>query len=120
VTIDTVAPGAPTITDILDDVGPIIGSVANGGTTDDDTPTLVLNFSELFGAGASLEVFLNGVGIAGTITPIDADTVRFTGSDPLTDGLYTYTARMTDAAGNVGSLSGPYSIAIQLPDLGGG
>ncbi|MCL4182261.1 MAG: hypothetical protein KJ011_02320 [Burkholderiaceae bacterium] len=115
---DTNVPPIVTIAQIIDDfdnspVGEVV--VPSAGTTDDTTPTLVLNLSEVFGPGASLEVLLNSVAIAGTITPVDDDTVRFTGSAPLTtDGLYTYTARMTDAAGNIGPLSGSYSIVFAL------
>jgi hypothetical protein len=38
-TIDTVAPGVPIISQVTDDVLPVTGVVANGGSTDDTTPT---------------------------------------------------------------------------------
>ena len=111
--LDTVAPTV-TAFDILDNVGAVQGSVGNGDTTDDNTPTLKLTFSEVFGVGASLEVRLNGVPIVGgTIEPqVDPHTVHFLGPDPLSDGTYTYTAQMTDAAGNVGGFSASYKITI--------
>ena len=61
-TIDRSAPTV-TIADVLDNVAPVSGSVASGGTTDDNSPTLVLNFSEVFGAGASVEVRRDAVSI---------------------------------------------------------
>ena len=39
-TIDTVAPGVPIISQVTDDVLPVTGVVANGGSTDDTTPTV--------------------------------------------------------------------------------
>ncbi|MFA2535943.1 Ig-like domain-containing protein, partial [Pseudomonas chlororaphis subsp. aurantiaca] len=40
VTIDTTPPGAPVITSVMDNMGTVTGDIANGGRTDDTTPTL--------------------------------------------------------------------------------
>ena len=40
IVIDTAAPAAPTITAVSDDAEPLTGTVADGATTDDTTPTL--------------------------------------------------------------------------------
>ncbi|MEB2351327.1 MAG: Ig-like domain-containing protein, partial [Burkholderiaceae bacterium] len=100
-----------TISQILDDVAPVIGPVANGGTTDDNSPTLVLTFSELFTAGAQVEIFRNTSSI-GFATPSNTLTANFIDTTTPADGTYTYTARMTDAVGHPGSLSGGFTITI--------
>jgi len=106
---DTAVP-VVTIADVIDDFGADTGSIPSGGTTDDNTPTLVLNFSELFDAGASVEIFRDG-SLIGTLTPTGTNNAEFTDA-PLADDTYQYTARMTDAAGNVGSLSLVYQVTI--------
>jgi len=100
-----------TISDVLDNVAPSTGSVPNGGTTDDKSPTLVLTFSEVFGAGASVQVFRDGSSI-GFATPSGSTTANFTDTTAPADGAYAYTAQMTDAAGNVGGFSGAYAVTI--------
>ncbi len=100
-----------TIADVLDNVAPVSGSVASGGTTDDNSPTLVLNFSEVFGTGATVEVFRNAASI-GFATVSDSTTANYTDAGAPADGTYLYTARMTDAAGNVGALSSAYTVII--------
>ncbi|MCO5106902.1 MAG: Ig-like domain-containing protein [Burkholderiaceae bacterium] len=107
---DTAAPTV-TISQILDDVPPPGVPVANGGTTDDNSPTLVLTFSELFTTGGKLEIFRDGSSI-GFATPNNSTTVNFTDTTTPADGAHAYTAQMTDAAGNVGSLSDPYTVTI--------
>ncbi len=107
---DTAAPTV-TISDVLDNVAPVTGSVANGGTTDDNSPTLVLTFSEVFGAGATVEIFRDGSSI-GLATPSGSTTANFIDTTTPTDGTYTYTARMTDAAGNVSLPSNAYTVTI--------
>ena len=41
--VDTVPPDQPTVLKVLDNVGPTVGEVPNGGTTDDNTPTLQIS-----------------------------------------------------------------------------
>ncbi|MCZ7559975.1 MAG: Ig-like domain-containing protein [Burkholderiaceae bacterium] len=106
---DTAVPTV-TISQILDDVPPPGVPVAPNGTTDDNSPTLVLTLSELFTTGAQVEVFRNG-GSVGLASPSGTTTVNFTDTVP-SDSTYTYTARMTDAAGNIGGLSAPFTITI--------
>jgi len=110
ITVDTASPTV-TISNVLDDAPPLAESVANGGTTDDHSPTLVLTFGELFTTGGKLEIFRDGLSI-GLATPNDSTTVNFTDTTAPADGTYTYTARMTDAAGNLG-ISDQYTVIIQ-------
>jgi len=107
---DTAAPTV-TISQILDNVPPPDTSVPNNGTTDDNSPTLVLTFSELFAVGAQVEVFRSGTSI-GFATPNNTLGASFTDTTAPVDGTYAYTARMTDAAGNIGALSAAFTITI--------
>jgi len=100
-----------TISQILDDVAPVIGPVANGGTTDDNSPTLVLTFSELFTVGATVEVFRDATSI-GFATPNNTLTANLTDLTTPVDGTYKYTARMTDAVGHLGPASSGFTITI--------
>ncbi len=111
ITVDTASPTV-TISNVLDDAPPVTGPVANGGTTDDNSPTLVLTFSELFTTGGKLEVFRDGLSIGFANPAINSTTVEFPDTTTPADGTHTYRAQMTDAAGNVGSLSDPYTVTI--------
>ena len=86
----------------LDEVeGPVI-------VTNDSTPTLTLDFNELF----AVDILRNG-SVIDTLAPAAAGPVDYDDTDTLTDnGSYTYTARMTDAAGNVGT-SAAYTIVFE-------
>jgi hypothetical protein len=103
VLIDTVAPNAPTITNVTDNVGSIQGSVANAGFTDDSTPTLVIGLTGTNAvAGDTLRLFNGTTEIATqvlTSANISAGNVSITPS-ALLDGSYSVTARITDVAGN--------------------
>jgi hypothetical protein len=61
-TVDTSTP-APAITNIVDAVGPIQGTVPNGGITDDARPTI----SGTGVAGNTVYIYANGRGVADTI-----------------------------------------------------
>ena len=95
-TVDTVAPNAPVITNVDDDVVNTVGAIASGGFTNDTTPT----FTGTVEAGATLNVAING----GTPQPISVSatgTWTYVPSPALADGTYTFSFVATDAAGNV-------------------
>ncbi|MEI6636062.1 MAG: Ig-like domain-containing protein, partial [Planctomycetota bacterium] len=95
-TVDTVAPNAPVITNVDDDVVNTVGSIANGEFTNDTTPT----FTGTVEVGATLNVAING----GTGQPISVSatgTWTYGPSPALADGTYTFSFVATDAAGNV-------------------
>ncbi|MCJ1883094.1 Ig-like domain-containing protein, partial [Pseudomonas nitroreducens] len=54
--VDTTAPAKPSIGEVIDDVGAITGPIANGGVTDDSTPTLTGQAE----AGSKVTVYDNG------------------------------------------------------------
>jgi choice-of-anchor C domain-containing protein len=77
----------PVISGMTDDVAPVTGNVANGGATNDPTPTLTGTAAP----GTSIEIFRNAVSIA--TVPVDVSgNWFFTPSSPLADGSYTFTA----------------------------
>ena len=94
------------ITNVTDNVGPIQGSVPNGGRTDDTTPTITGTISAPLPAGESLRVY-NGTTLLGSATVNNtARTWSYTPSLPATAGTtYSITARVADAAGNLGPTS---------------
>ncbi|MHC8383994.1 Ig-like domain-containing protein [Pseudomonas sp. LB3P14] len=116
--IDTKAPSQVVIDSITDDVGVKIGVIANHGQTDDATPTL----SGRAEPDSLVSIFVHGQ-LLGT-TLVDANgNWQFTPT-ALADGEYVFTAHATDAAGNIGLSSLPYTVTIdtvspQKPGLGG-
>ncbi len=105
ITIDTIAPAAAPITTVTDDAPLVTGPVANGGTTNDPTPTL----SGTTEAGSIVEIF-NGTTKLGTATVAGTGWTFTTGT--LSDGVYAVTTRATDLAGNVGPDSTARSFTV--------
>ncbi|MDC7810254.1 Ig-like domain-containing protein [Sphingomonas koreensis] len=107
ITIDTSVPAVPTIDDIADNVGAVLGSVSNGGVTDDTTPTLSGTGAE---ANATITIYNNGTAI-GTTTADGAGAWSFTPA-ALPPGAHSFTVSATDAAGNASAQSAAYAITI--------
>ena len=80
---------APVIVDVIDDVAPITGAVASGGTTDDTLPTIR-------GTGAvadgSVNVYIDGV-LAGSATVDAQGNWTFQVGAELPDGAHIFTAK---------------------------
>ena len=112
--VDTVI-AKPSITDVIDDVGSVKGSIANNGTTDDSTPTL----SGKAEAGALVVITATGKVNNEDIFTIlggvyaDADGNWSFTPGALDDGQYVFTVYAEDAAGNMSSDSNSYAITIQ-------
>jgi hypothetical protein len=112
------------ISAITDNAGTIQGSVADGATTNDTTPSLTGTFGgatagAVLAAGETLRVFSNGA-LAGnaTVTVVAAgqSTWTYTPTTPLsTNGTYFFTAQVIDGAGNGGTISMPFSIVLDAP-----
>ncbi len=109
VRVDITPPNAPIIASVTDDVGTVQGAVANGGTTNDTIP-LLRGTAE---AGSTLTILANGATI-GT-AQVDA-TGNWTFSPPtaLAEGTYAFTAIATDAAGNPGTASAPFTVTVDI------
>ena len=101
ITVDTVAPSAPTVPDLvaLSDTG-ILGT---DNITSDATPTI-----DLTGFGTYYRLFRDGVQVSS-----DYDTSStFTEVSALADGDHTYTLRAVDSAGNVSDASSVLTVTI--------
>ena len=111
-TVDTLAPSQSTaIVSINDDRGALQGAVADGGFTDDAAPQVAGTVSAPLQAGEKVVVLRDGA-VIGTAKMTDATHWSFDDTG-LSDGrTYTYTARVEDAAGNRGAVSGSYAITV--------
>lgn len=106
--VDKVAPEAPSISEVLDDVGPQIGAISNGGGTDDNTPTL----SGKGEAGATVTIIDNGQVIGETLVADDGSWV-FTPDAELADGQHEFEVVMTDQAGNASDHSEKHIVVVK-------
>ncbi|WP_298624588.1 Ig-like domain-containing protein [uncultured Legionella sp.] len=107
ITVDTVAPIPPTISYLLDDVGPVQGQILNGGTTDDTTPQVV-------GTGSpndTIRLYLDGNPL-GTSTVLSDGSWSLFPTSSLANGPHILTATATDQAGNTSSLSSEFNFTI--------
>ena len=90
VTIDTAAPAAPAIASWSNDTG-----TAGDGVTSDNT----LAFTGTAQANSTVRIY-DGATLLGTVTANGSGAWSFT-TATLADGSHSFTARATDAAGNV-------------------
>ncbi|WPU24005.1 Ig-like domain-containing protein [Cedecea neteri] len=113
INVDSIAPTAPTITQVYDDVGTVTGPVSNNGATNDPTPTL----SGSGEPGSTITVY-DGLNVLGTATVNGSGTWTFTPGTPLLDGPHSFTVTASDAAGNVTAPSAPWNVELitTLPD----
>ncbi len=110
-TIDQTPPTqTAAINRIEDDRAQNVGVVAEGGLTNDDTPTISGTVGGILIAGETVAVFRNGVRV-GNADVVGTDW-SFREPTPLASGNYTYTASVSDEAGNTAAASGPRSIAV--------
>ncbi|CAA2101397.1 Ig-like domain-containing protein [Variovorax paradoxus] len=109
--IDTTAPAqTATIGGYTDNVGTVQGSFNSGTSTDDTTPTLNGTLSAALGTGDVVRIY-DGATLVGTAT-VTGTTWTFT-PPALADGsTHSYTAVVTDAAGNQGTASAPITLTI--------
>ena len=111
ITVDTVAPTQTTvITQVIDDVDPQTGIVANNGATNDVTPSIEGTISTALGSGEVVVVYRDGVKV-GTAT-VSGTTWTYADNGLVDGTTYSYIARVEDAAGNVGVSSGAYTITV--------
>ncbi|WP_336821492.1 BapA/Bap/LapF family large adhesin [Cedecea sp. VD20] len=107
INVDSIAPTAPTITQVYDDVGTVTGPVSNNGATNDPTPTL----SGSGEPGSTITVY-DGLDVLGTTTVNGNGTWTFTPTTPLLDGPHSFTVTASDAAGNVTAHSPAWDINL--------
>jgi len=107
VTVDTAAPVAPTISSVLDDRKPFVGTVPRDGVTNDRTLTLTGTAEP----GSRVEVFARSTSLG--IATLVGSTWRFTTKPLTTDGDYDFTAQATDRAGNTSAATVlPYTVNV--------
>ena len=115
-TIDTVAPGVPTITQVTDDVLPVTGVVANGGSTDDTTPTVRIGLSGTNAAAGDQAQLFNGTSALGSAIVLTSGNISNGFVDvttaALAQGTYNFNAKITDVAGNTSGASSNYTVTI--------
>jgi Ca2+-binding RTX toxin-like protein len=106
--VDTIAPNGPSITNVTDNVGSIQGAIANGGSTDDTTPTFAISLTGTNAvAGDTVRLFNGSTEIVTrTLTgnDITAGNVSITPT-ALAQGNYAITTSITDVAGNQSAAS---------------
>ncbi|MEX3021782.1 BapA/Bap/LapF family large adhesin [Kluyvera sp. STS39-E] len=105
-TVDTQAPDPITALIVTDNVAPVIGNVANGGSTNDTTPT----FSGKVEAGATVTLY-NGAAVMATVKADSNGNWSYT-SAALDQGTYHFTAKVTDSAGNASTASTDFVLTI--------
>lgn len=108
---DTLAPAQLTMLlfALLDSA---VGPILSGGLTRDTTPTVVLSLNRLLQSGDTLHVLRDSADI---FTSTSTSSATFTFDDsvaprPLDD--YLYTARITDAVGNVNPLLLNHAVTV--------
>ncbi|MDR2309719.1 MAG: Ig-like domain-containing protein [Brucellaceae bacterium] len=110
ITVDTLAPASPSITNVLDDVGAVQGTVANGKTTDDTKPRLSGSGAE---SGSIVKIYDNGTLIGQTIANPNGTWV-FTPTTDLKEGAHSFTVTATDQAGNESGESIAWAVTVDL------
>lgn len=108
--LDTTAPSQKAVIDgITDDQAPGLYEVANGGSTNDKTPTLHGTLDGEPGAGETLRVFRDGKDVGGAV--VTGKTWVFT-DNLANDGTYEYKVAVVDAAHNTGAESNVYGMTL--------
>ena len=106
ITVDTAAPGAPAITQVIDDVPGRTGPLDNNQITNDTLPTL----NGTGEPGSTVTIRLDGQDI-GTAIVNNGGAWTFTPTTALGNGLHTFTVVASDAAGNTSASSPGFTSA---------
>ena len=108
VTVDTVAPSAPTIASFSTDTG-----MVGDGITSDNTLTL----SGTAEANSAVKVF-DGAALLGTATANGSGAWSYT-TGTLSNATHNFTAQAMDAAGNTGAASAALSVTVDATAIVG-
>jgi hypothetical protein len=108
IVVDATPPSvAATVANFTDDA---LGTVAPGGFISDTTPTLNGVLGSSIGSDESVQVLRDGA-VAGTAV-VGGTSWAFNEPAALSLGVHAYQARVVDAAGNLGPLSGAAQITL--------
>ncbi|MEH3480425.1 Ig-like domain-containing protein [Enterobacter cloacae] len=111
ITVDTSAPGEVTGFIVSDNEGPKTGTLSNGDTTDDATPTI----SGKAEPGSVVHIYVNGQENGTAVADANGNWTYTTGS--LADGEYTFTARAEDSAGNLGAENAGVTVTLDTSSV---
>ena len=101
-----------TITAVADNVGLVQGNLATAVISDDNTPTISGSLSAALSTGESLRIY-NGSTLLGNATVNNtAKTWTFTPTALVNNSSYSISARVADAAGNLGSPSASFAFSL--------
>ncbi|PLC06973.1 hypothetical protein CY658_08245 [Variovorax sp. RO1] len=106
-TVDTVAPGVPTLVSVTDDVAPQIGNVAKGGFTNDTRPTLAGKAE----AGSTVVIYDKGVKLD-TVLADASGNWSYTPAAALSEGAHSITVAAMDKAGNTSAQSAAVGFTV--------
>ncbi|MDO6789260.1 Ig-like domain-containing protein, partial [Cobetia marina] len=104
---DVTAPNTPTIASATDDVEAVTGTLADGDSTNDATPTLTGSAE----AGSTVTLTHNGEEI-GTVIADSNGTWSFTPETDFADGEHVFSVTATDAAGNESAPSADFTLTV--------
>src|SRR5262249_9498927 len=114
--IDTTPPGVPTMSQVTHDVLHVTGVVANGGSTDNTTPTVRIGLSGTNAAASDQVQLFNGTSALGSAIVLTSTNIGngFADVTPaaLAQGTYNFNAKITDVAGNTSGASSNYTVTI--------
>jgi hypothetical protein len=97
---------------VADNVGVVQGNLAAAAITDDSTPTFSGSISAALSTGETLRIF-NGSTLLGDASVNNTTkTWSFTPTALANNGSYTISARVADAAGNLGNPSASFSFSL--------
>jgi len=101
-----------TITAVADNVGLVQGNLAPAAISDDSTPTISGNLSAALSTGESLRIFNGSILLGIASVNNTAKTWTFTPTALVNNGKYSISARIADAAGNLGSPSASFAFSL--------
>lgn len=107
VVVDTTAPTQPSISSIIDDVGPNTGPIGSNQPTNDARPTL----NGITEANARVDIYDNGSFIT-SVTADGSGNWSYTPTTALAQGTHSFTITATDSAGNTSGISSAAAIVV--------
>ncbi|MFP9430878.1 Ig-like domain-containing protein [Enterobacter sp. LM3] len=108
--VDLTPPEKPVIGEVEDDVGPIVGPIHNGDTTDDTLPVFRGEGAE---PGDTVELIIDDK-VVGTAIVGDDGKWEVTPENPLAEGKHEAVVVITDPAGNASEPSDPVEFIVDL------
>ena len=119
IVVDTLAPSAPSISSVTDDVGTITGTLTSGGRTDDTNLTVKVTLpttGTLAVAGDKIQLYNSSTALGSAYTLLSGDITNGfanVATGTLTNGTsYTINAKVIDIAGNASGGSGNFSVTV--------